>query len=176
MILIKNRLIFGAIKKIIVGFFSLVYKILALFNLQFTLLIALIGVVLYFTGTLTGDGPIPIIFNVVLIASIVYAIFATIRKLLGLNKKVKKSKGMQIVEAGQTAKESMGVGSSNVASQYNDAGQVVEPQQIIVENQDKPRYYRVKQNPQYIMAEYHDRVELYKISGTKLIKVRTDYK
>ena len=163
-------------KKIIVGFFSVIYKVLSLFNLQFTLLVALVGVVLYFTGTLSNGGAVAIIFYVALIASIIYAIVASIRKLLGLGKKVKRSKGMQIVEGSKENQDGTGVGTCNVGAQPLTSGQIVEPQQVIVQQVDKPRYYRVKQNPEYIMAEYSDRVELFKISGSKLIKVRTDYK
>ena len=176
MILFKNRLIFGLVKKIIVGFFSVIYKVLSLFNLQFTLLVALVGVVLYFTGTLSNGGVVPIIFYIALIASIIYAIVASIRKLLGLGKKVKRSKGVQIVEGDNKNQDGTGIGTCNVSAQPLSSGQTVEPQEVIVQQVDKPRYYRVKQNPEYIMAEYSDRVELFKISGSKLIKVRTDYK
>lgn len=39
---------------------------------------------------------------------------------------------------------------------------------------EKPNIYRVKQNPQYIMYEYCDRVELYKETEKGLLYIRTD--
>jgi hypothetical protein len=42
--------------------------------------------------------------------------------------------------------------------------------------QETPRYYRVAQNPKYVMAEYSDRVELFYDSPRGLKYVRTDYK
>lgn len=39
-----------------------------------------------------------------------------------------------------------------------------------------PRYFRVAQNPKYVMAEYSDRVELFYDSPRGLKYVRTDYK
>ena len=39
-----------------------------------------------------------------------------------------------------------------------------------------PTYYRVAQNPKYVMAEYADRVELYYETPRGLKYVRTDYK
>ena len=41
---------------------------------------------------------------------------------------------------------------------------------------EKPRYYKLKQNPDYVMAEYSDRYELFLITAKGLEKVRTDYK
>jgi hypothetical protein len=41
---------------------------------------------------------------------------------------------------------------------------------------EKPKIYRVMQNPQYIMYEYSDRVELYKETEKGLLFVRTDFK
>ena len=95
MILYKNRLIFGIIKNFFVTIFTILYKILAFFNLQLTLLIALIGGILYFTGVFEQNPAILIIFYVLLIISIGYAILATIKKLLGLDKKDKKDKEVE---------------------------------------------------------------------------------
>lgn len=49
--------------------------------------------------------------------------------------------------------------------------------QLHIENSmEKPRIYRVKQDPQYIMYEYSDRVELYKETEKGLLYIRTDMK
>ena len=52
--------------------------------------------------------------------------------------------------------------------------------QPIIQNQSScsqyPKYYNVKQNKNYVMAEYEDRYELYLKTQSGLSKVRTDYK
>ncbi|MBR2448913.1 MAG: hypothetical protein IKB30_02195 [Clostridia bacterium] len=146
------------IKALIKGVFKLIYKLISLFNLQFTLFVVLIGTLLYFTGTLSNNQTVLLVFQTALIISVVYAILTTIKKLLGIGKKVKKSKGMQIVEPERKTK--------------TEEEQMVSVEQPI----DKPKYYRVKQNPDYVMAEYSDKYELYRIGQNGLIKIRTDYK
>ena len=42
--------------------------------------------------------------------------------------------------------------------------------------QEAPKYFRVAQNPKYVMTEYSDRVELFYESPRGLKYVRTDYK
>ena len=81
MILYKNRLIFGVIKTIIKAVFGVVNKLLSFLNLQPTLLLVLIGVVLYFTGTFDKSPAFKIIYELLIVVSIVYAVIATIKKL-----------------------------------------------------------------------------------------------
>ncbi len=191
MIALRNRLIFGIIKKIIVVFFTVIYKILALFNLQFTLLLLLVGLILFLTGAFEND-VVLVIFYVLIVFSIVLAIIATIKKILGIGKKTKKSKGAQIIDTDETKQEE----TAEQTEQPVVAEQVVVPQQVQnVQSQvkpvqvqpvkpsvsvapavEKPVYYRVKQNPNYVMAEYTDRYELYKKTESGLVKVRVDKK
>ena len=162
MILYRSPLIFGFIRKIIKVFFTVIYKILAFFNLQLTLLLALIGLVLYITGIFEKNSIVLIIFYVLLVLSIVYAITGTIKRLLGIEKRVKKSKGAQIINEQVDSQESV----------------QEEVSQVKVEQvkKESPTYYTVRQNNNYIMAEYSDRYELYKKTEEGLKKVRTDYK
>ena len=163
MILYRNRLIWGIIKRLFGAVFGVLYKIISIFNLQLTMLLLLVGVVLYATGVFENNQTFLLIYQLVLISSVVYALITTVRKLLGLNKdkkeKVKRSKGAQIVSEEQKQDEQPQV--------------VAMPVQSVAET---PTYYRVKQNPEYVMAEYMDRYELFKIVDGKLKKVRTDYK
>lgn len=157
MILYRNRLLFGLVKNIIKTVFSVVYKILALFNLHYTILLVLVGVILYFTGAFEGsDGVVLLIYQILIVLSVVHAIVGTVKRLLGLDKKVKKSKGAQIV-------------NKNVVKD-DDANDNGQPEK------EKPTYFRVKQSPDYVMAEYSDRYELYRKSEGRLKHVRTDYK
>lgn len=139
----------------------MLYKLSSLFNLQPTLLVLLVGAVLYLTGLIDGNAAVKYIFQGALIISVIYAVTATVKKLLGLDKKVKKSKGVQIV------------GNSDGQIKETPAS---EEYAAPVKQPEKPVYFRVKQNPQYVMAEYSDRYELFKITAGELKKIRTDYK
>lgn len=48
--------------------------------------------------------------------------------------------------------------------------------QTPVAESEVPRYFRVKQNPSFIMAEYSNRYELFRVENGQLVKIRTDYK
>ena len=110
---------------------------------------------MFFTGTLKNSVVLTV-FYVAVIFSIVYAIFTTIKKLLGFGgKKVSKSKGVQIVDEEKS--------SSSDDKEDQDTT-------------DYPKYYKVKQNPAYVMAEFKDRYELYLKTKDGLKLVRTDYK
>jgi len=140
--------------------FEFIYKVLSVFNLQPTLAVVLVGTLLYLTGVMNANATVKFIFQIALILSLVYALIETLKNLLGFNKKVKKSKGVEML-----AVES---GKSNNA-------QTQQPQQENI-SVDKPTYFRVKQNPNLIMAEYSNRYELFKVDNGNLIKIRTDYK
>lgn len=180
MILIRNRLIIGMIRRIVKLIFSVIYKILELFNLHFTLFVSLIGVVLFLTGVLSTNGTVAVIFYLALSFSIVYAVFATVKKLLGFQNQKPKKRGMQIVKTDQT----VGAGQvERVAQPISQAQQSVAYSQP-VQNQttvqtvvnDQPKYFNVKGRPDYVMAEYLDRYELYHLENGRAVKVRTDFK
>lgn len=161
MILHRSPLVFGIIKRIIGVFFTVIYKIFAFFNLQFTLLLSLIGLVLYLTGVFNTNKTVLIIFYLFLVFSIIYAIAGTIKRLLGIEKRVKKSKGAQIINEQETQKQQSAQ---------------VEIQKVEEPKIESPTYYTVKQNNNFIMAEYSDRYELFRKTEDGLKKVRTDYK
>ncbi len=159
MIPFRNRLIFGLIKKIIVGIFKIIYKVLSFLNLQITLLVLLLGGLAFLTGNMEKGSTMMTVFTFALAISLALAVILTMRRLLGVGKKVTKKKGVQIVEQPSEEKE-----------------QESSPVQTVTPTPEKPKYFRVKQNHNYIMAEYPDRYELYKVSGGEMIKVRTDLK
>ncbi len=143
--------------------FSIVYKILNFFNLIPAVFIFLLGAVLYFTGVFVKYPVILYLFEGCLIFALIYAIVATIRKLLGIDKKVKKSKGAQIISGKDGGEQTPQTAILPPKTENNNTEKV-------------PRYFRVKQNPDYVMAEYDDRYELYLIKDGNLRKIRTDYK
>lgn len=148
-------------KKFIKAVFKVIYKVIAYLNLQPILLVSLIGLVLYFTGVYDGNQVVRICLQVAFILSALYAIGATIKKLLGFEGRIKRTKGAQIVE--EQGKEE--------PSQTQE-----EKQSEKVPLTETPRYFRVKQNPDYVMAEFSDRYELYLVTDCGLQKIRTDYK
>ena len=169
MILFKNRLIVGVVWKIIKMFFTVVYSVLSFFSLHYTLLLALIGVVLHFTGTLEANRAVLVVYALLLVLSIVYAVVASIKKLLGLDKHIKKKKGVHIVE-NPTVENAQ---PPNFSPQCSQQGYEQSPVNTVSET---PKYYRVRQNPNFIMAEYSNRYELFVIENGTLKKIRTDYK
>lgn len=177
--------IFRAIKKIIAGVLKAVYRLLCVFNLQFSILVALVGILLWALGVFEDGGFPLILFVVVFIGSILLAIILTVRKILGLDNKKQQKSNVQIVKKQKQDNETQSmpvVNSSEIpnvenASQSYTANMAQEqynspPSDV----QEKPRYYRVKQNSNYVMAEYSNRYELYLITPNGLKKIRTDYK
>ena len=156
-------LIYKTIKGIVGGILKAIYMVLSLFNLQITLLILTIGAVMFLCGVFETDKTALLIFNLLLILSIIYAIFSTVKKLLNPNG-TKKSKGMQIVNR---------EGENEIKP--------IEPPQEIKETEMKlkktyPKYFTVAQNKNYVYAEYEDRYVLYKKENGKYHYVRTDFK
>ncbi len=153
-------MIIGAIKKIIKTIFRALYAVISLLNLQFTLFVAVVGLILYLTGVLTGNDVVKVCFIVLIAISLVYALVATLSKLFGLDKREKRVRREKV-------KEEEGEDyypSSPTEREYSSEGA------------EQPRYFRVKQNPNLIMAEYEDRYELYEVDGKNMKKIRTDYK
>ena len=114
-----------------------------------------------------------IVFALLLVLSVLYAVIASIRKLLGLDKKVKRSKGVQIVPENESDENSgqavnlqvqsqvtsQSVQESVSQEQWQTGYNGYNAQRVPVQS-EVPRYFRVKQNPSYVMAEYSDRYEL----------------
>lgn len=168
MILIKNRLIFGTIRKFIKFIFGSIYKVVTFLSLQFTLLVLLIGAVLYFTGAMDVNPVIAVIFYVLLVASVIFAVILSIGKIVKKDKPIRKQGGMQIINNQQETEETTQVSNTLPTEERIEKSQI--------QSESLVKYYTVKQNPNYIMAEYLDRYELYYKTPQGLKKIRTDYK
>ncbi len=170
--------IFRAIKKIIATALKATYRLLCVFNLQFTILLVLVGILLWALGVFEEGGFPLIIFVVLFIGSILLALYLTVRKILGLDKKKKKKSTIQIVANDQTAQEAQTVTPSTISQTQMpiQTEQNYPAEQFTAIEQETPKYYRVKQNSNYIMAEYSNRYELFVITPQGLKKIRTDYK
>ncbi len=194
MITVKNRLIFGLIKKIIVTVFKAIFAVLNFLHLHLALIILVTGIILYLTGVLTNNYAVKVVFFLTLSGSVFYAIVATVYKLLGLGKPKKRGK-VQVLkvespeveddEQPQVVQEQKVYQPSAYNNPYvNQGGFASPPAQFGQGYLNQPQmpqsnfigYFRVKQNPNYVMAEYTDRYELFVMSSDGLKKVRTDYK
>lgn len=156
MILIKNKLILGVIFSFLSGVVKAVYKALKIFHVRFLALMALLGVIFYYTGVFSNNLEIKIGYIVVCIIYTLSVIMKWYKKL----KAKQKRQSIQIVNHEQP-----------VVEQVQQPIETKAPPTI-----KYPIYYTVKQNNNYVMAEYSDRFELYKKTSTGLVKVRTDKK
>lgn len=180
MILVSIRLIFGAIKRVVIAIFSIIYKMLKVFNLQLTALVLLVGLVLFITGVFERSAAAVVAFGFALVISVIVAVYFTVRKLLGLSGG-KKRKGVEIVsqDTCDTKKSKKSVermqeqAMSNKQANYSEVAQTDNDMERQV---TYPVFYSVRQNRDYIMAEYADKYELYLKDKDGLKKIRTDYK
>ncbi|HCH74719.1 MAG TPA: hypothetical protein DEV87_06025 [Clostridiales bacterium] len=160
----KNRLVFGVVKGAVKGVLKAIYKVLSVFNLHFTLFLAVLGLILYLTGTFEKGGALLICYVLLLILSVIFALFSTIKKVFKIGKK--KGGGVTIVNTdSETENENVGVPHEEKKTYSGESREECEP-----------RYYRVKQDPRCIMAEYPDRYVLYRKTENGLKRIRTDYK
>lgn len=158
----KNRLVFGVVKGAVKGVLKAIYKVLSVFNLHFTLFLAVLGLILYLTGTFERGGALLICYVLLLILSVIFALFSTLKKIFKIGKK--NGGGVTIVNTdGET--ENVGVPHEEKKTYSGEQRE-----------EQTPRYYRVKQDPRCIMAEYPDRYVLYRKTESGLKRIRTDYK
>lgn len=188
-------MIIGLIRKIISSVLKAVYKILSVFNLQFALLVMAVGVVLYFCGVFENGGFALLIFCLSFMCSVLAAVFLTARKILGVAPKKKQKTPVQILNQPpqqlqqQVLQPIQQVQPQVVQPVQQFVAQPVQAVQPVQQTpnfvnayqpqppiQEQPRYFRVRQNPNYVMAEYSDRYELYLITPNGLKLTRTDYK
>ncbi len=168
MILYKNR-IFGGVGKFFTTVFTFIYNVFAFLNLQITILLILTGIILYFVGVFQNSAVAEMIFFIALILSVFYAVVTTVRNLLFPKPKEEKKRLKPEIVKGEKGK--------------NDKGQPLAEEDLngdnsssINEQTEKPKFYKVKQNHDYLMAEYSDRFELFVKTPEGLKRVRTDYK
>lgn len=175
MILYKSRLITDAVAGILKAVIKIIYKILKVLNLRLLALLALAGLVFYFTG-LFEDVIVLAVFVAVALVCLGFNLAAKVEKLFSIGKK-NKGGGVQMVS--NRLPQNVGADSSvppqKHVSDYNgnEAGYTNEEARTEVKNY--PIYYKVR-NSSCVMAEFEDRYELYIKTANGLKRVRTDYK
>lgn len=116
----------------------------------------LLGIIFYYTGLFSSNKEITVGYVTVCVIYLLFLIIKGYKKITKAYKKDKKSNSVQIIsEQSQTETEE------------------IKKETPIVKY---PVFYKVKQNHDYVMAEYQDRYELYKKTSNGLTRVRTDYK
>ena len=153
----KNYLITGVIAKIIKTALKVTFTFLKVLKLRLVAILALLGIGLHLFGAFDSNSTLEIFYIVALVVSILASLWANLTRFKKKDKKEKKA--VQIVSA-EVEKEQ----EEFTESEPN------EPQTVY------PKYYNVKQNPAYVMAEYEDKFVLYLKSNGGLVKIRTDYK
>ncbi len=166
MLFFRNRLVFGIFKKVLSSIFKALYSIIKVLNLQIFLLIVIVGGIVFLTGGFSGSEALKWVFFLLAGLSIAYALIVTFRNLFGLGKKKEKDKNRVEVKVEPSAEEKL---PEQICQEDLFNGQ-----QIIARSQ--PKYFRVKDSNDLVMAEYSDRVELYRLENGKMVKIRTDYK
>ena len=171
MLFVKRYLIIGYIKNAIKTVATVVFKILCLFHLQLTLLCAVFGCILEIAFGIVLKNKITFtIFHLIIALTIIYAIIKTLSVILGFDRRKKNKKKNTAEIVNKEPKK------NKVKDNQPIIEEVKEVEKIEEKNIDKPKYFRVKQNPKYVMAEYIDRYELFYDTGNGYKYVRTDYK
>lgn len=160
MIFIKSRGVIGIFKKVIKAIFRAIYAVINVLGLQALLFTLLVGMVLYVSDVIPENKTVLIILAVAIVLSIVFAVWLTIHR---ISKTVKKDK---------TPVKIITPVDFNSEPEINK----IEEGENVALTVEKPRYFKVKENPNYVMAEYSDRYELFLITKDGLKKVRVDYK
>ncbi len=170
MILYKIRAKKKSKPKFLGGLLGSIYSVISFVYLQYPLLVGLIGLILWLTGVFNDYPVSQTVFYVVFGLSIFASIVLTIKRLFSPKKKKKEKDSEEESQAEETVKvESV----QTVTIPKTERWEMEAEMQKAIKY---PIYYKVKQNPDYVFAEYEDRYELYFNSVKGLIRVRTDYK
>lgn len=190
MFFFRNKLAFSAMLAIVVAglkiAFDIVYKVLKILKLQLLLAVLFVGLVLLLTKVLFNPENMAITYIWIgfLALGFFYAVIGNmnrIRKLFSGVEKNRKEKLEERAKAEALREEKQKSKLKFEKIEENKSEPEIIPQ--VAENQigqrtkeKYPKYYKVSQNNDYVMAEYKDRYELYVKKNGKLFKVRTDAK
>ena len=172
MIYTKTNLISGLIKlvfEIVELVFKFLFKILKSLHLRLLFIICLAGALLEILyNKLSGDATYLIVFLTLAGFAFVRFIYLNLDKQIVTKINVKKT----------ATKEKAVREQAEIPPQrtYEEKPQMPANVQKSVNKINKPLYYRVSQNPKYVMAEYDDRYELFYEGKDGLKYIRTDYK
>ena len=173
----RFNFIFAPIRFAVKLVFKIIYKILSLFHLQLFLFVGLVGIILWATGVLDNYFAVRVIFLIVLFFSVAYALVMTVRSLLGLNKKKNKKFGaVEVVEGGIETPEVKEQPKKEIAKAESEETGADMAKYFKEEKPQYPKYFAVKNRPDYVMAEYEDRYVLYLKTGGVMKMIRQDFK
>lgn len=162
--------LFGVFKNFFKIVANLLYYIISFLHLTPLILVAVFGLLVELSSSAISTNSIFAgIFKLLIALSIVYAVLRTASAILGIgNKKRHKKSTAEIIKPKKREKQV----EEKVETAYQQT-------QVVKQDTVKPvypKYYRAKQNPNYVFTEYEDRYELFKLTDGKYVYVRTDYK
>ena len=170
LILSLLRLVTGVIE----GVAKLIFIVIDKLHLKFLAFYLLVGLIVWLAGGMPRGGWFIVAYFVGLALTAIYWLYRFFTAPLRFLKRKKKpsASGSEVQIVPQTTAEA----GENPRLETVVPSPVPEPAPKIA-SPIRPRYYRVRQNPKYVMAEYPDRYELfYERSAGDWQYVRTDYK
>lgn len=169
LILSLLRLVTGVIE----GVAKLIFIVIDKLHLKFLAFYLLVGLIVWLAGGMPKGGWFIVAYFIGLALTVIYWLYRFFTAPLRFLKRKKKpsASGSEVQIVPQTTEDVV----AQPIAQYQptiDVSASPEPAQPI-----RPRYFRVRQNPKYVMAEYPDRYELfYERTAGDWQYVRTDYK
>lgn len=166
MIYIKSRKLFPSFFKTGKTVSKWIFDFLTFLNLHVILFVVVVGILLYLLGVFNTVPELVIVYPIVLVLSIIFAISSTINKIINPKSKNKKKKK----NTQDKDEPKVDVKVSNDVN-YNEP-KVDEP----LDTTKVIRYFKTAKNPNVVVVEYIDRYDLYYKSNTGFKFIRTDYK
>ena len=164
--------LFGVFKNFFKIIANLLYYIISFLHLTPLILLAVFGLLIELSSSAISNNTIFAgIFKLLFALSIVYAVLRTASAIFGIgNQKRHKKSTAEIIKPKKREKKV----EEEVELVSSQQTQEVKQQETV--KSVYPKYYRAKQNSNYVFTEYEDRYELFKLTDGKYVYVRTDYK
>lgn len=188
MFLFRNRLATGAIIAIIMSgikvAFDIVYGLLKALKLQLLLSALFVGAILFLTKVLPENQTLLFVFIGFVALGFFYAVLGNVNRVKKLFSGANKRRTEKLKERAER-EEQEEFKQKREEQIRQEEREKIEQERLLIQNgqasvpkktESYPKYYKVKQNNNYVMAEYRDRYELYVKKDGKLFKVRTDKK
>ena len=170
MIYIKTNLISGLIKivfEVVALLIKYLFKILKSLHLRLLFTICLVGAFLEIVySRLSGNATYLIVFLTLVGFAFVRFLFLNLENHFVSSINIKKPIRSEEIQKEEIQKPQFQEEIPPTTNVYKAP----------ININKKPLYYRVSQNPKYVMAEYNDRYELFYESENGLKYIRTDYK
>ncbi len=184
MFFFRNRIAFSALLTIVIGAIKValdvVYKVLKVLKLQFLVGVLFVGAVLFIFNVIPENTSVFIIFIAFAVLGLFVFIFGNLHRVTKVINKIEKERAKNDEE-----KEKEKNIENLIERKFDELkdGSKEEPkreeiyqQPAEIKKEKFPKYFSVKGQKNFVMAEYEDRFVLYRRENGKLYKVRVDSK